>query len=91
MRPLDPESPCPHMEGFLNRYADGSAGWLGRWYARAHSVRCGPCAAFLAALIENRRKLRELRDEALNPSAISRLGMLARQIASDAEAFSQEG
>ena len=73
------------MEGFLNRYADGSAGLLGRWYARAHASRCGPCAAFLAALIENRRRLLALRDSNLDLGAVERLRGMVKQLNVESE------
>jgi len=43
----DSLEPCKHMEGMLNRTADGTAPRLMRWYAEAHAARCGRCGRFL--------------------------------------------
>jgi hypothetical protein len=44
------DKPCQHMEGLLNRTADGTAkGWQ-KWYAIAHAARCKRCGRFLDRL-----------------------------------------
>jgi hypothetical protein len=56
--------PCRHMEAFLNRQADGTAGRFARWYALAHALRCTRCRKYLQALeamLDRLRKERESR------------------------------
>ncbi len=64
MRPLhhdEPGPPCKHMEGHLQRTADGSAGMFSRWYALAHSAGCPRCATFLDRLRETLGRLRRMK------------------------------
>ncbi|MDR3692649.1 MAG: hypothetical protein P4L46_24930 [Fimbriimonas sp.] len=42
--------PCKHMEGMLNRTAEGSAPPLMKWYALWHAKGCSRCGTFLARM-----------------------------------------
>lgn len=59
----EPGPPCRHMEGMLNRAADGSARGFTRWYALAHAARCGRCNRFLHALEEMLMRLRRGKED----------------------------
>ncbi len=50
--------PCAHMEQHLHRTADGTASWLVRLYAIAHSAHCRRCHRFLDRLKETLAHLR---------------------------------
>jgi len=65
--------PCTHMEGLLNKTADGSAKGIGRWYALAHAARCGRCGRFLARLEETLGRLRQIKQEEPKPDVLTRL------------------
>jgi len=43
----DSLEPCKHMEGMLNRTAEGSAPKWMRWYAESHAAQCIRCGRFL--------------------------------------------
>ena len=73
------EGPCSHMEGLLNRTADGSAGPLAKWYALAHSARCNRCARFLAFLRRMLEGLRRTRDDEPAPEVVERLAARYRE------------
>ena len=67
-------APCKHMEPLLQSTADGTSKGLGRWYALAHSARCGQCGRFLHRLEETLQKLRDSRAKADIPvDALARL------------------
>jgi hypothetical protein len=61
------------MEGHLQSTADGSAGPLRRWYALAHSARCGRCNRFLHSLEALLAGLRQGKQEAPPEDAMERL------------------
>jgi hypothetical protein len=65
--------PCRHMEGFLNRQADGTAGPFSRWYALAHALRCTRCRKYLRALEAMLDRLREEREARLSGETQARL------------------
>ena len=44
------DEPCRHMEGHLQRVADGTAGRLRLWYTLAHVAGCPMCHRFLDSL-----------------------------------------
>lgn len=55
--------PCRHMEGHLQRTADGTAGRFTRMYALAHAARCGRCGRFLHRLEETISRLRAAKQD----------------------------
>jgi len=65
--------PCSHMEGLLNKTADGSAKGLARWYALAHAARCGRCGRFLRRLEQMLGTLSSAKKEEPKPDVLSRL------------------
>ena len=77
--------PCRHMEGFLNRQADGSAGPFARWYALAHALRCTRCRKYLQALEEMIAKLRAERDKLFTRDVEERLTDAVRLAAAQLE------
>lgn len=77
----EPGPPCRHMEGALNRTADGTAGRFSRWYALAHAARCGRCNRFLKALEEMLSRLR-LGKEEPSDEVLARLAEKVRRLKS---------
>jgi len=65
--------PCKHMEGLLNKTADGSAKRLEKWYALAHAARCGRCGRFLRRLEQMLGTLKSVKREEPNPEVLNRL------------------
>lgn len=68
-----PGPPCKHMESFLNRAADGTAGKFARWYALAHAIRCQRCMKYLDALQAMVARLRQERDKEIPRDVLQRL------------------
>lgn len=67
------DEPCRHMEGMLNRVADGSAGNATRRLVLAHVFRCDRCRRFLESLKEMLAQLRNARASEPNASARERI------------------
>lgn len=74
----DPNQPCPHMEGLLNRTADGTAAPLARWYALAHAARCPGCHRFLDALQSMIQAMRRGRSTP-SPDTVQRLTAIVHE------------
>jgi len=68
--------PCRHMEGLLQKTAEGSARGLGRWYAVFHAARCPRCGRFLRSLRDMIWRLRGDRSQPGEAEAIERLRKL---------------
>ena len=67
------DQPCRHMEGHLNRVADGSAGPLRLWYALQHVARCPMCRRFLESLKSMLFKLHKAREQEPNEETVQRI------------------
>lgn len=59
----DSLEPCKHMEGMLNRTADGTASKAVRWYAQYHAAHCVRCGTFLKRVTSLIGQLHELKAE----------------------------
>ena len=70
------DEPCRHMEGMLNKVADGSAGATTTRYVLAHVLRCDRCRRFLESLKAMIGQLRKARSA--EPSAAAEHRMLAQ-------------
>jgi anti-sigma factor ChrR (cupin superfamily) len=67
------DEPCKHMEGHLNRVADGTAGPLRRWYVRAHMAGCPMCTRFFASLKAMLGRLHKAKEAEPNEEAVHRI------------------
>lgn len=66
--------PCAHMEGLLQKTAEGSANRFLRWYALTHVGGCTHCRTYLERLEETIQKLHEAKNlEAVPEDAMERL------------------
>ena len=65
--------PCRHMEGLLNKAADGSARPFALWYTLAHVARCPKCRRFFESLKMMLAGLRGVRDREPDPEIVDRL------------------
>jgi hypothetical protein len=83
IHPNGPAGPCRHMEGLLNREADGTANPWQRWYALAHALRCTRCRRYLEALQAMVDRLRAHRDEGLSQEMRGRLEDALRAASSE--------
>jgi hypothetical protein len=59
----DSIEPCKHMEGMLNRTADGTASKAVRWYSTYHAAHCGRCGTFLKRVTSLIGQLHELKED----------------------------
>ncbi|MBX3120433.1 MAG: hypothetical protein KF784_15340 [Fimbriimonadaceae bacterium] len=71
--------PCRHMEGLLNRTADGTSRGFAKWYALAHAARCPGCRKFLEHLEEMIAQLKKNKGPEASPEALDRLTALVRE------------
>jgi hypothetical protein len=69
----DSLEPCKHMEGMLNRTADGTASKAVRWYALYHASPCVRCGTFLKRVTFLLGELRGLKADDGAGSAIEDL------------------
>ena len=67
------DEPCRHMEGHLNRVADGTARGLRLWYTLQHVARCPQCRRFLDSLKGMIGRLRESKLQEPNDESIGRI------------------
>ena len=76
---------CSHMEGLLNRAADGKLRGIAKWYAWSHAKNCSGCLAFLRRLEAASLALRVARAASVDEDQLSRLRAQAHAIAAEAE------
>lgn len=78
------DEPCRHMEGHLNRVADGTARGVTLWYTLSHVAHCPQCRRFLESLKAMIGKLRKARDQEPSQEAVSRMLSSYRTLVSGA-------
>jgi len=69
----DSLEPCKHMEGMLNRTADGTAPKLMKWYAESHAAGCPRCGTFLKRVTTLIGELHDIKSENLESVEAERL------------------
>lgn len=67
------DEPCRHMEGHLNRVADGTARGIALWYTLSHVAHCPQCRRFLESLKAIVLRLRRAREQEPSEEAVSRI------------------
>lgn len=65
--------PCRHMEGLLNKAADGTAKPFALWYTLAHVARCPKCRRFFESLKTMLLGLRRAQEREPEPEVLERL------------------
>lgn len=76
--------PCKHMEGMLNRVADGTANRLTLWYTLAHTLRCPMCHRFLDSLKTMLSGLRRVPHAEPQEDVLGRLQQRLHQVSEQA-------
>ncbi len=67
------DEPCRHMEGPLNKVADGTARGLGLWYTLSHVAHCPQCRRFLESLKAMIGKLHRAREVEPSEESVQRM------------------
>ena len=67
------DEPCRHMEGHLNRVADGTARGIGLWYTLSHVAHCPQCRRFLESLKAMISKLRRAKSLEPEEAVVNRI------------------
>lgn len=89
--PVENVVACHHMEGLLNRAADGQLRGLAKWYAWSHAKRCSGCLAFLRRLEATSLALRAARAASVSEDQLARLRSQVRELAEGRSEDSGEG